>query len=628
MSDRPFDPYVPPLDDDSGDDPLDLAPVDENEDATSTLERLEKRAVRIPIVVVGLMALVGTLVLVFGDFEGLAAANTEERPVDTEELPVLTFDPNEPFTFSSLDIHPDKMFAAYFGGAFLSGPGSDSMAAVHGDFRYRLGMYEDAYGVDDNFSIRVLDERSGETLEIYTLSDLKAAYRASGNTNWGGVDFPGRRAATNRLLDKWEARGVPRAALTVRWGRANQTLEARKRDERFVQYEVQLARRLGLSLLATEIGTVETFNQDNLVSSVGARSRYQMMPDILSTFNVERYAIPTVGGQAVSVSEELHPLLAMEPSLMLVRAYSNAVGHELPGISAYHTGPGNLYHLYQAYLRAHAAKPPLDGHVSDAYMWGVTDGFTRVRAESSFGPESRAYVMKAYGALRATEDLTIDPKETLHVDRVQIKAGSSITLTKLLDALSGSDRRLDWGVPEADSLSLYNRFRALNPHMSLPRTSGDDVPANGNLVLSATADGDPVRFFLPTGATDVLRRVGLDVIGSVFPFDDDTFLVQPSEITPADERYTKLVNDIGDWGFSIQNKRVLDRLVDEFDALAARNPDSRYRQTQAKIARIHRGIWNTRSFRDLAGTVETLMAIVPQRQNMQARAGETTSTAG
>src|SRR5690606_40860238 len=171
---------------------------------------------------------------------------------------------------------------------------------------------------------------------------------------------------------------------------------------------------------------------DDLVSSVGARSRFQMMPDILSMFNVERYTVPTVAGNAVEVAEEHHPLLAMEPSLMLVRAYSNAVGHELPGISAYHTGPGNIFHLYQAYFRAHAADPPVDGHVSDAYMWGVTDGFERVDAQSSFGPESRAYVMKAYGALRATEGKTIDPAERFRGDLVQLAAGRSTTLDRLL----------------------------------------------------------------------------------------------------------------------------------------------------------------------------------------------------
>ncbi len=627
MQERPFDPYLPPLDDEAAE-ALTPPPSEPDEPASEpAVSMLERDAVRVPLVVVGLMALVAALALALGGVDLQAASEGSDVPSETEELPLLTFDPAAPYTFRGLDLHPDQMFSDYFGGAFLSGPGSDSIAATHRDFRYRLDMYEKAYGVDDNFSIRVLDERTGETLEVFTLRDLKARYEATGSANWNDVDFPARRNATRQLIDKWAARGIPRSAITIRWGRANQTLEARERDEPYIQYEIQLARRLGLSLLATEIGTVETFNQDDLVSSVGARSRFQMMPDILSMFNVERYTVPTVAGNAVEVAEEHHPLLAMEPSLMLVRAYSNAVGHELPGISAYHTGPGNIFHLYQAYLRANAASIPDDVHVSDAYMWGVTSGFERVRAQSSFGPESRAYVMKAYGALRATENKVINPARTVQVDRVQLKPDASVTLSRLLTALSQSDRRLDWGPLAPDSLSLYERFRRINPHIALPRSTGEGVPASGDLRLTATAaDGDPVRFFLPPGADDVLRRVGLDVIGEVFPFNNRTFLVQPDEVTPADRAYDQLVRDIGRFGFSIANKRRLDDLVDQFEALAAQHPESRYRQTQAKIASIHRGLWNTRAFRDLAGTVETLLTIVPQRRAIEAQA--TPSDAG
>jgi hypothetical protein len=355
------------------------------------------------------------------------------------------------------------------------------------------------------------------------------------------------------------------------------------------------------------------------------------MPDIMHLFDVEQYSIPTAAGATVSVREELHPLLAMEPSMMLVRAYSNAVGHELPGVSAYHTGPGNIFHLYQAYIRAHAARPPLDGHVSDAYMWGVTDGFERVDAQSSFGPESRAYVMKAYGALRATEGKTIDPARSFRGILVQLAPGRTITLDRMLTALGGAER-LDWqvppGTPRAASLSLYERFRLLNPHMALPAGSGDGVPAGGNLRLSDVAGSTPVRFFLPTGADEVLRRVGLDVIGEVFPFDEETYLVRPQDVTATDRAYAQLVEDTGRFGFSMANKARLDRLVAQLQALAQQYPDSRYRQTQAKIARIHQNVWGTRAYRDLAGTVETFMTIVPQRRAYEAAADSARAATG
>ena len=570
-------------------------------------------AVHIPLFLMGMIVLLAATVLltepIARSVSGQGDAVSQE--IDVHHAAPPPTDPGDPYTISSLDIHPDRMFAAFFGGVFSDDEAEEDQAGFSDDFRWRLEMFERTYGVDDNFTIRIYDGRSGEMIDVYTLRNLKAIYDATGEIDWEDVDFPSRRTHSARLRDKWEARGIPRDEIVVRWGRANQSLESRDRDEPFIQYEINLARRLGLSLLATEIGTVETFNQDHLVSSAGARSRYQLMPDNLRMFDVEQYMVPTVSGDFVRVREEKHPLLSMEPSMMIVRAYSNAVGHELPGVSAYHTGPGNIFRLYQAYLRAHAARPPLNGHVSDAYMWGVTDGFTRVRAQSSFGPQSRAYVMKAYGALRATENKLIDPARMARVDRVQVRHGEGITLDRILTALSGNNN-IDWGA-DAEGLSLYERFRRINPHMDLPRDDRGNVPRDGNLRFTATADGDPLRFFLPDGAVEVLRRVGYDVFGIVFAFNEDTYLVDSNEITRTDRRYERLVQQAGRFGFTAANKRELDQIAGQLHALAQRNP-SRYRQTQDRVARLHRSIWNTRAFRDLVGTAETLLSIVPNRR--------------
>ena len=387
-------------------------------------------------------------------------------------------------------------------------------------------------------------------------------------------------------------------------------MEARDRDRRYVHYEVNLARRLGLSVLATEIGTVETFNQDQLVSSAGARSRYQMMPDVLRRFNVEQYTLPTASGATVQVKEELHPLLAMEPSLMFVRAYANAVGHELPGISAYHTGPGNLFALYREYLRAFPGLTRAQGvHVSDAYMWGVTDGFARVDAVSSFGTQSRVYVLKAYGALRATEALTVDPDQTARGELVRLRPGATATLDQLLTALAPHTERVDWG--PARGASMYEKFRDLNPHLGLPLgLSG--VPAGGNLRFASRAGDVPVRFFLPVGSTAVLRRVGLDGVGRTQTFVQSTYLVPESERTATDREYAALVEDTGRFGFTRANKARLDAIVLRLQSLAQQHPGSRYRQTQAEIAGIHRGVWRTRGFDDLAAVTEPLFSTDPR----------------
>lgn len=550
---------------------------------------------------VALLGLVAFAVLVATRSDLRAAPPQGLVPADAAGAlaPMTPPGADEAYTFAGLDIHPDRLHRDYFAGAFT---GSEVRSPSGADFLWRLDMYRRAYGEDGNHTVRVYDERDGRVLDVESVPDL-------GITDWDAVNAA-RRALSETLRVKWMARGIPREYLTIRWGYRDQTGEARERDARYIAYEVNLARRLGLSLLATEIGTVETFNQDRLVSSAGARSRYQMMPDILRMFDVEQYRLPVASGGTIEVKEEWHPLLAMEPSLMLVRAYSNAVGHELPGVSAYHTGPGNLFALYREFMRAHPGMRHTRGrHVSDAYMWGVTDGFARVDAVSSFGAQSRVYVLKAYGALRATENRLVDPNDGFRGERVRLRTGSGIALSDLLATLAPHERRLDWG--PAEDGSLYERFREMNPHLALPVAGGDDVPAVGDVRLTASAGGVPVRFFLPLGAADVLARVGRDIVAEAVPFDGTTFLVDDTERTSTDRAYDALVEDVGRFGFTRANQGRLMVLHDRMQELAAANPASRFRQTQAKIIRIHASIWRTAGFRDLVATTETLFSVNP-----------------
>ncbi len=540
--------------------------------------------------------------------QGVPPEEQVEDDTPVEEPPV----PRGPFTFSSLDLHPDRAYAPYLSGAFMHSADSSSGDVTLDDFRAQLDIYEKRQGVDDNFSIRVLDNRTAKTLEVFTLRTQRDRYEQTGEANWDHID-QARKGATNQLVSKWAARGIPRAAVAIRWGRANQVQEARIRELPTIEYEIRYARQLGLSLLTTEIGTVETFNQDWLVSPANAKSRYQMMPDILDLFDMSTYSLPAQAG-AVEVREELDPLLALQSSFLLVRGYANAVGHEIPGVSAYHTGPGNIFHLYQTYLRANAGDPNLPSKtVTDAYMWGVTDGFERVRKQSSFGPHSRAYVLQAYGSLRAVENEEIDPDQTLRTEQVTLKPGVSVTLEALLNALQPHDARLDWG-PGNDYANLYSRFRVLNPHMKLPASGSDEavsVPAAGNVTLTRTAGGKRVRFFLPYGASEVLAQIGNDVLDSaaLVRFDENTFAdpAKTGEQTQYDRAYDRLVQDIGHFGFNTANKRRLDALYTKMQQLAAENPTP-YRIAQAKIITIHRRTWGTAAFRELAGTVDNVLA--------------------
>ena len=606
----PPDPRFQPLPEDADAPPVDavggpLDPEDDTSPQGARGRRAFRDAVRAPLLALGAFAALGLGVFVATGGDVGATAPAEAPSGDDVESAVVPLDPDDPFTFSGLDIHPDRLFGQYFAGAFSGAAVDADVSESHlADFRWRLDMYRKAYGVDDNFTVRVLDDRTGETLEVAQLRGERDRFRGTGQADWDRVNRA-RRALTTELRKKWRDYGVPKANIVIRWGYADQTREARERDAPYLAYEVNLARRLGLSLLPTEIGTVETFNQDQLISSAGAESRFQLMPDIMGMFGVEQYALPVSGGGTVRVREQRHPLLAMEPSLMLVRAYANAVGHELPGVSAYHTGPGNIFKMYREFLREHPGEVR-GAHVSDAYMWGVTDGFEQVDAVSSFGPHSRAYVLKAYGSLRATEAELVEPGQSFRGELVRVRPGASARLSQVLTALAPHERRLTWG--PAEGATLYERFRDMNPHVDLPRATGDGVPAAGDLRLTATADGEPVRFFLPVGSASVLRRVGLDVLGDVQTFDETTFLVDPSEVTEVDREYARLVRDAGNFGFSRSLQRRMDRVHDRLQALAEQAPDSRYRQTQAKVARIHRSVWRTRNFRDLVAAAEEARA--------------------
>lgn len=493
---------------------------------------------------------------------------------------------------------PEMAFGPYFSGALPTGA-ADSSSLVF-QFRELLDLFEKRQSVDDNFTLRVLDNRSGELLELFTLTKERARYRRGHPVDWRKIDRK-RRSITRRLVDKYESRDIPREAISVKWGRANQVHEAHASDEPYVEYEMRLARHLGLSRLPTEIGTVETFNQDHLVSPVGARSRYQMMPFILRRNGIHHYRLRTTAHTAVQVREELHPLLTMEPAFLLLRGYVNAVGHEIPGISAYHTGPGNIYKIYRLFLTESENRFTPSSTVMDAYLWAVTEGYDLVKERSTFGPYSRGYVASAYGALQATDRRGIDTTATLRAARVQLKPGATITLRQILDVLDNSTASLDWGFRSSAGRSLYKRFRALNPHFDLPESDSGTVPDRGNIHFVSSIDGKAVQFFLPLGAPNILSRAGFSVIddAATFRFDSDTYTYNPSERTRWDRAYNALVDDIRRFGFTERNRERLLELYEHFKTLATKHP-SPYRRRQLKIIETHRRIWMSNPWEQLA----------------------------
>ena len=487
-----------------------------------------------------------------------------------------------------LPSHPADRLSPYMNPA--ADPSSAANPNVVREFHDLLALFSKRQSEDDNFTVRVIDSRTDTLLELYEFDELRQRHRNGDSLAWREIDRH-RREATRRLVDKYEARGVPVEDIIVRWGRANQVRQAHQSNRPYQAYEIQLAHYLDLSLLPTQMGVVETFNEDDLVSSAGARSRYQMMPWILRRSGVNEYTLRTQNGSAVAVEEAHHPLLTLEPAFLLLKGYVNAVGHEIPGLSAYHTGPGNIFKLYRQYFTDSPYYRP-SSTVVDAYVWAVTEGFDTVREGSSFGPFSRGYVPSAYGALTALDRRPLDLSSSIRTVRAQLRPGTQVSLDSILTVIDTTARAFDWG-PAASEPTTYERFRALNGHLDLPAAPDGGVPAAGNVELVSTIDGKAVRFFLPPGAPAALRDAGLDVVDPDLSlrFDGSTYAPPtPEQRTTWDRQYDALVADIRDFGFTRENRKELLALHEKFEELAEENP-TRYRRHQLDVISTHRRIW-------------------------------------
>ena len=530
------------------------------------------------------------------------------------------------FSFAELSAHPDNALEPYFAGTIAGSGEGQSRADLVRQFRQMADLFEKRMGEDDNFTMRVIDGRTDSLLEVATLEAERQKYLEAGEPddyNWGRINQL-RRQKTRQLVDKWVARGIPQEPIRIKWGRANETRNARTRDNPFIEYEIRLARFMGKSLLMTEIGTVETFNHDTWVSSVDAKSRYQLMPSLLSEYGLNRYRLSTTAGNNVLVAEEQHPLLSMEPAFMHAAASINAMGHEIPGVSAYHTGVNNIYtEILVKFLKNGGEYISPGVTTADAYIWGITEGFDIVTRNSSFGNFSREYVVSAYGALKAMEEATIDTSQTMLADRVKLNGGQSIPLNELLTTLAengGGD--LPWNTP--DSLSLYQRFDRMNRHFHLPSgpsatsdtaaTVAVGVPERGNVQLAATAQGDTVRFFLPPGARGILKSNGYANLideSSVFAFNHNTY-PDPSEglRLEADRKYAALIDEIRRFGFTSENRQQLKQLAQTFDQLAASEP-SHYRRVMRDVIAKHRQFWRYPGWDNVVETAQAVLGRTP-----------------
>ncbi len=501
-------------------------------------------------------------------------------------------------TLQQHELHPDHRFATYFTASQMDDEVRYAESERMRKFRNLIDMYVTRQGIDDNFTMRFIHEPTGDVLRLHSLNDERRTFYETGEADWPAIDRI-RRQETRRIVDALEDAGYDRDKIVVRWGRANQMLEARERKSLVHEYELRLAELLDLSLLVTELSTVETFNQDELVSSAGARGRYQMMPAELRRHNIHTYRLPTASGGQITVREELHPLLTMESAFLMVRSHVNAFGSEIPGISAYHTGPNNIYNLLTRFVEKEPQAMIYPQSVLDGYVWALTDGFDLVSSESSFRTYSRGYVPSLYGALRATDHIPVDTTRTMRAEQVTVSAGESIALSDLLRPLALVDA-FDWH-PGPQHATPYEGFRAMNMHLNLPESEHGGVPTSGNIVLSARSGDHPVRFFLPIGAAAFLEERGVVSFddNATRRYDENTYRVDPREVTQWDRQYATLVNRIGRFGFTAENKAQLTELAEKFDELYAADP-SHYREMQRYAIQTHKRLWNFGSWERLA----------------------------
>ena len=128
------------------------------------------------------------------------------------------------------DLHPDRLYQPYMSGPILSDSTTLPPETIQ-SFRDLLAQYTLRQGIDDNFTIRVTDNRSGELLELFVLDDLRRQYEENGSADWPEIDRQ-RRRDMRRLVREHAATGIPRGAISVRWGRKNQIREARRGGDR------------------------------------------------------------------------------------------------------------------------------------------------------------------------------------------------------------------------------------------------------------------------------------------------------------------------------------------------------------------------------------------------------------
>jgi hypothetical protein len=180
----------------------------------------------------------------------------------------------------------------------------------------------------------------------------------------------------------------------------------------------------------------------------------------------------------------------------------------------------------------------------------------------------------------------------MRAELVTMRRGASITLVEVLEILKNHD--LDW--TPYDSTSVYEAFRSFNSHIELPRpASSGRIPNGASLKLTNPSRTLSLRFFLPIGSTEILKKAGKNVFDedALRIFDDNTY-ADPAEThqkSLLDWEYERLVGRIGRFGFTKEIRKRVSEIAEQMEKLAEAKPTP-YRRSQAIIAGMHQRLWS------------------------------------
>lgn len=223
-----------------------------------------------------------------------------------------------------------------------------------------------------------------------------------------------------------------RSACDLSWriGSADQIPKALDRASPFIPYLESIGLRYGLDRDTWLIAIQESLFTPSVVSSAACEGPFQLNRD--NARNAGLILPKGRGNNRTNVNESLHPILAAEAAFGLLRSYVYHTGGFFTGMSAYHTGPGNLaqmrskqianadwkapsrvtalddWQAQQLTALEYLVMPDADENTpgteaADAFSWIVTEGWQMPTNRTTFKKESARYVPRFMGLRNAID---------------------------------------------------------------------------------------------------------------------------------------------------------------------------------------------------------------------------------